>query len=641
MKRKILTDADKAWLEQGYYATTREKLGVSGAADVTTKYIRDLYKALPGCEEREVKSDDKSFTNYEYVFTTRDYNTTRKRDDLHVDDVKKPKYLILSGIHGKEKNAIISTYRFVRDVLNGHNVPSRFREGVELHVLPTGTPDAIDATSRISTNKVNINRNFDWEWVKETIDASTGEYTGASAASEKETQAIVNWLKENADAELFLDMHNSNSLYEATMLIGLENNAAVDRAKRIALQGIDRIIPYWRDVMGYGGVVQDMNGHKEFDGVTDTSRSKVFSYAATVDDTGLCIQYAAGVLGIPSLVLEISVLQKGDYYTDYLGAVDTDDNGRYDTATYPNIFDPETVASGAEAIGNVLLENYAQYLSKVTATEAKEDMVCKLMDFLGASYYSTLSAAVADAKGTIGENADANGDRAVAGVYTHNGRPYVVLLRDAVEKARTKVEKTMTINLNGHMLTVKGDGAAIDVQAADVVIDGRASGSGVKADGGVTKSGTTMARAVQVGDGFSCTIKGGRYTAVADPEANSNAIAVFVGAGSSADISGGEMITTAKTPVTFDLRGGTTISNCVAKGATIGVRVDKCTGITVNVDRSDFNGLAEGATVFTMANNGADINTINVSNSVPKDPAYVVGNDCKLIIDGTEKSINE
>ena len=73
-------------VEANYYSTTREELAVTlgkesaTVDDVTSSVIWGLYDALMAAypdrvQKNEVHNDDGTFTNYEYVISTGEYNT--------------------------------------------------------------------------------------------------------------------------------------------------------------------------------------------------------------------------------------------------------------------------------------------------------------------------------------------------------------------------------------------------------------------------------------------------------------------------------------------------------------------------------------------------------------------------------------
>ena len=354
-----------------FYHTKREKLGdeYTDTEKYKSKYIYGRYDALmakyPNNVQKLVWIDETAswstewekyqpaegtFVNYQYVISTGDYST----DAVYVQQygnnppIKKPKYLILSGIHGRERRAVFSTYRFIRDLLSGHNISQGFREGVIISVMPIGTPSSFDAFDRytptvkdengnVVKEGVNICRNFDWNWTKRS-------HAGASAASEKETQAIQNWLNANADAALFIDHHNNGALNEKVIILGMPYNSTSNTARKIALRGVNNIIPFWRDVIRYPKQVkaEGLDGEVKY-------RDTIFSYSATLETGGLSITYAQNVVGIPSIAIETSSFY-GDH-TNFATDMKTDS--------------PEAVAMGAEALGNILLEFYKQEFAPI------------------------------------------------------------------------------------------------------------------------------------------------------------------------------------------------------------------------------------------------------------------------------------
>lgn len=327
-----------------YYHSAREAFS-KPIKDITVAYTWGLYDALMDqypnkVTKNEIHNYDGTFTNYEYVISTGRYNADGIRGTLD-KETKKQKYIIMSGVHGEEKAAMMSLYRFVRDILSGHNVPPYYLESTEIHVVPCAAPYCIDACKRYNANGVNIERNFDWEWV-------AGTRRGEHAESEKETQAIVSWLKANQDAILFVDWHNAGNVHEVSSVVGLKDNKAVNMAKRTYFQGIDRVIPFWKDVIKY--TAHEVMVGLGTSNVTVEVREPVFAYSSYVEGTaygGVPFHYASGKLGIPSLGLETTICANADYITDELA----------DTS---KAYSAETVAVGADVIGNILLEFYRQ-----------------------------------------------------------------------------------------------------------------------------------------------------------------------------------------------------------------------------------------------------------------------------------------
>ena len=392
-------DKKLGFVEPNFYRTEREELSVTMGIedvlpkrDVTSKNIWALYDALvtdyPDRIERNDIVIDKvydkngnqlfdedgnpiTFTNYEYVISTGEYNTAgvfygSPRMD---EDIKKPKYLITSS-DGFEKPPIIAIYRFVRDVLEGRNVPEQFREGCIISVLPVAVPYSVDTLYKIENkpnyalganydealsvdgvfdedgtlkdknakytdyvlckfneNHVLVGRNFNYKWKPHSyleIDKVPMTH-GTDHETEKETKAIVKWLEANKGADLFLDCHTGAPLNEVVQFYGTAEDDTV--LKKIAMRGMNRVIPFWRDVIRYP--------------------KDIIFYSAVGQKTwsvdGSMHAYAKAEIGIPALTLEFSV--------QTASTTDEFEKDKYAITA-------ESVASEAEVIGNVLIEFY-------------------------------------------------------------------------------------------------------------------------------------------------------------------------------------------------------------------------------------------------------------------------------------------
>ena len=314
-------DSSKAQI--AFYFTDREP--VPGASmQMQTDTVYDLYDRLyPDFESGKKMHNDLTDNNNnavlrEYVFSMGEYNEAGNRG-VRDTDIKKPVVLVMSGIHGTEKAAVMSTYKFFKDFMSRKNIPANIPEDAIFKVVPVVNPYGFDRLQDTNEGGVNLNRNFDYNWAPAT---DAGANYGTSAASEAETQAIVKWLKENKDAILLMDMHgsgnktnNADKFKEVTNFVGLNNNQIVKQAKKTALRGVGRVIPYWRNVIKYK---------------PDT----IYAYSSFVNAGGGCVYYAADTWKIPAFALELSRMQNGA--TEWMTA--------------------ETVSAGAEAIGNVLIE---------------------------------------------------------------------------------------------------------------------------------------------------------------------------------------------------------------------------------------------------------------------------------------------
>ena len=222
-----------------------------------------------------------SFTNYEYVFSTGNYNTTGRRTRDAV--IAKPKILITSGAHGAERSAVMSLYYFVKAMCENVYTLNDVINPVEYHIIPVVCPWGYTNNSRVNENGVNINRNFatsDW------TQTSTGDdYSGASAADQPETQLVQNWLTTNNDAEIYIDFHNSGYSEEISALLGLSTQVHM-AAKMCYLQSVNEIIPYLKNARNLG-------------------QYNVFAYTGNTDIPGTSKGYGEEH-GIMSFTLETS-----------------------------------------------------------------------------------------------------------------------------------------------------------------------------------------------------------------------------------------------------------------------------------------------------------------------------------------------
>ena len=107
---------------------------------------------------------------------------------LPVDDPTRVVVLVVGVIHGDEQ-AGLDVIRELRALS-----PTEILANVDLWLLPAINPDGVALNQRHNANQVDLNRNFPYKW---GIIAEPGnwEYSGPSAASEPETQAMVEFVK--------------------------------------------------------------------------------------------------------------------------------------------------------------------------------------------------------------------------------------------------------------------------------------------------------------------------------------------------------------------------------------------------------------------------------------------------------------
>lgn len=203
-----------------------------------------------------------SFTNYEYVFDSGNYNeqSGQRTQDA---EVNKPVILITSGVHGNEPSAVMSAYTFFKALCDNVISVSRFRNDFIFKVIPVVCQWGYTNDKRWNENGVNINRNFDANWVLDG-EPFTNSYSGESAASENETQIVQNWILAN-NAMLLIDFHNSGYTNEVSYLGIKSGESYSDNIRWSYRYGINSEIGHWQKdrnmngstlIYGYTGNMQ-------------------------------------------------------------------------------------------------------------------------------------------------------------------------------------------------------------------------------------------------------------------------------------------------------------------------------------------------------------------------------------------------
>jgi protein MpaA len=96
--------------------------------------------------------------------------------------------LIIGNIHGDEP-AGVQVARAFRDRAAGASL----QRNVEVWIILSLNPDGLAAHTRYNARRVDLNRNFPYQWTKG--DGGTQYYSGPSSASEPETRALVEFDK--------------------------------------------------------------------------------------------------------------------------------------------------------------------------------------------------------------------------------------------------------------------------------------------------------------------------------------------------------------------------------------------------------------------------------------------------------------
>jgi len=122
--------------------------------------------------------------------------------------LKRPKLVMTSAIHGYEQGCARSLAYFFDQMLRCENPLLRFllRSAV-FEVVPVANPWGFSHNDRRNANGIDINRNFDANFV-DTKNPENEYYGGKTAASEAETRILSAFLESNTDAEYVIDCHN-------------------------------------------------------------------------------------------------------------------------------------------------------------------------------------------------------------------------------------------------------------------------------------------------------------------------------------------------------------------------------------------------------------------------------------------------
>lgn len=150
-----------------------------------------------------------------YTYTPKYYDSITF-DDLTNEYYRaysnKPAILISSGIHGDEKDGIAGLYLAFKNMLE--NPKQHFSAlNRKYYIMPVVNPSGVNANTYGNVNRVNINRNFPYNWQAGTDYA--GNSYGETAGDQKETQfyiAVYELAKSNglglAESVVAFDIHN-------------------------------------------------------------------------------------------------------------------------------------------------------------------------------------------------------------------------------------------------------------------------------------------------------------------------------------------------------------------------------------------------------------------------------------------------
>lgn len=119
------------------------------------------------------------------------------------------KLLLTTSIHGYEQGCAWTAAGFFRLLCEDRNDPliAFLRRSVEFVIVPVANPWGFSRNDRRNENRIDINRNFDADFVAHD-NPESGYFGGKQPGTELETRFLMQFLEENRDAEYVLDYHN-------------------------------------------------------------------------------------------------------------------------------------------------------------------------------------------------------------------------------------------------------------------------------------------------------------------------------------------------------------------------------------------------------------------------------------------------
>lgn len=118
---------------------------------------------------------------------------------------KKPKIIILSGVHGNEQTGVFNTFSAMKQIVERWKDDPRLEAlywGVNFIVVPVCNPTGFNASIRYNHNNVDIARNFTADW------SAAQPNSGGSPMSQAETVIIDAVMSNNKDAIYCFSHHN-------------------------------------------------------------------------------------------------------------------------------------------------------------------------------------------------------------------------------------------------------------------------------------------------------------------------------------------------------------------------------------------------------------------------------------------------
>lgn len=141
------------------------------------------------------------------------------------------KICIVSSIHGYEQGCAWTAANFFRQLLEDRDDPNLafLRRNVVFEVIPVANPSGFSKNARCNGNGVDLNRNFEKDFVYD-MDRSSKYWGGEAPCSEDETRIIMDFIRQHKDAEVVIDYHN---IGKGWPLLYVYNEADVSLARSV------------------------------------------------------------------------------------------------------------------------------------------------------------------------------------------------------------------------------------------------------------------------------------------------------------------------------------------------------------------------------------------------------------------------
>lgn len=286
MKRYFFIDSPK-----GIYSSPKDVEGgsVNDKTDIFKAGCNVIYDIYDDLAERfcdyvnKVKIGEVSGYDYNrYTFSNYDI------ENASSFPVKPFKIILITAVHGYEPGCAWTAAQFFKLMCENPDdeILGFLRRNVVFEVLPIANPYGFANNKRANENDTDINRNFDYDWVSIWNKDHYGYYAGDFPGSEPETKMIIEFLKENSDAEWLIDYHNISRPYPLIF-------AKKEDDARLAYSVFSALTYKWQ---------------KEYEGI---EKDRILGTVRNSGQGGMLAKYANGKLGINSLCLETPELMQG------------------------------------------------------------------------------------------------------------------------------------------------------------------------------------------------------------------------------------------------------------------------------------------------------------------------------------------